>query len=821
MSGPIGACDQAQVARATTAPDAVAGGCARSRTGLVALLGAAILLASPLASAQSLIEAQVLRAPARGEGAPDLLVGGQVAIDGDLAVVAERRMGSLLRGYRRDAGVWRRDPALDRREPTEYLDQLALSEGRLIYSAERANGAGRRVRVLRATETGWVTEFGATAAGISYGASVAIAGPRALVGDPDALGGRGRVFAMTFDEDAGTWDASSTLTATPSVLEAGFGRQVSIAAGTALIGAESEPVNGLTEAGAAYVFALTQSTWSQVARFTAPTPSAGGRFGMAVAISGLEPSTPDRMLIASYENAGAGRVYAYRRSGEAWVSSFTITPPVTQAAQEFGSTLSLDGDVAVIGARRFDLGAVNSGVVYGVDFNASFTAASFVQRGDAAVQTEALAGFAVAIDREGPTVLVGAPLTDVDSNANQGVVLMSIGNGSDVFPPLQRVFELGQGQTTALFGRAIATDGDTLMVGAPGEAVAGALYVGAVYAYRRQSNGSYLLEARLPNPQGIAGDFFGEAVAVRGDLALIGAPFFDSGGADIGMVYVYRRSGGQWSVVASLLSSCSSPQGREFGRLIEFDGTRAMIGGLCPPPAGGPNNDAGVVIVTRQTDAQWSYGLAVAAARMSSGGWDEGLAVIGSHNTRGPRDGVEAGFVRSFAFDGSAWQFVGSSDNGSNTPTPQGYGLDVSIDQGLLAVASYRPATPVIVRRRSGNFFLPEASLLPAGLGASDPLQAVAVRGEQIAVGAPLHTVTVNQEGAVFVYERRLGSWIQTQRLLASVPGTQSYFSSRMRFAADGGLIVSAPEATSRFDFEGAVHVFAEPVAELFRDGFE
>jgi hypothetical protein len=71
------------------------------------------------------------------------------------------------------------------------------------------------------------------------------------------------------------------------VLEAGFGRQVAIAAGTALVGAETEPVNGLDDAGAAYVFALTQSTWSQVSRFTAPTPSAGGRFGMEVAISGL------------------------------------------------------------------------------------------------------------------------------------------------------------------------------------------------------------------------------------------------------------------------------------------------------------------------------------------------------------------------------------------------------------------------------------------------------------------------------------------------------------------------------------------------------
>lgn len=780
-----------------------------------------MLLASPHAAAQTLIERQVLQAPLRGEGAPGLLVGGLVAVDGDMAVVAERRMGARLRTYRRVAGVWQRALELDRQVPTEFIDDMALSEERLIYSAEIANGGGRRVRVLHATANGWVSRFGATASRSTYGSSVAIDGPRALVGDPGAAAGSGSVFTLTLDESAGTWESGPVLNATPSSTTAGFGREVAIAAGTALIGAETERVGNLDDAGAAYVFALTQSTWSQVARFTAPSPTAGGRFGRKVAISGLQPSTPDRMLIASNENSGTGRVYAYRRSASTWEPSFTLNPPVAQATQEFGTAISLDGDVAVIGARRFDLGGVDAGVVYGLDFNASFTAATSVQLGDPQAQAEALAGFSVAVDREGPTALVGAPLTDIDGNVDQGAVLMSIGNGVQAFAPLQRVFALGQGQTLALFGRSIASDADTLMVGAPGEAIGGAQFAGAVYVYRRQSNGNYLLETRLPNPQGIAGDFFGEAVAVRGDLALIGAPFVDNDGTDAGIVYVYRRSGGQWSVVASQLSSCSSPQRREFGRLIEFDGTRAMIGGLCPLPAGGPNNDAGVVIVTRQTDAQWSYGLAVAAARMSSGGWDQGLAVIGSHNTRGPRDSVEAGFVRSFAYDGSSWQFVGSSDNGSNSPTPQGYGLDVSIDQGLLAVASYRTATPVILRRRAGNSFLPEGSLMPAGLGSSDPLQAVAVRGERIAVGAPLHSVSINQQGAVFLFERQLGSWVQSQRLLAGAPGTQSYFGSRMRFAADGGLLVAAPEATSRFDFEGAVHVFAEPTLAVFSDGFE
>lgn len=785
------------------------------------LFALAALAAAPTLHAQPLTSVQVIEAPLRGEGAPDLLIGGSVAVDGDLAVVAERRMGALLRGYRRVSGTWQRAPELDGRQANEYIDRLALSEERLIYSAEVANAGGRVVRVLRATADGWVQEFGATSNEFSYGTSVAIAGPRAVVGDPEALGGRGRVFTLVRDEDNQSWTSDAVLTATPSTLEAGFGRTVAIVSGAVVVGAETEVVNGLDDAGAAYVFELTQSTWNQVNRFTAPSPAENGRFGIAVAISGLNEGTPDRMLIGSDENGRSGRVYAYRRDTSQWVAAFTVNPPVAQAGQGFGSVISLDGGVAAVGALRFDLGGVDAGVVYGLQFSGGFGSATFVRRGDPQPQAGALAGLAVAIDRAGPTTLVGAPLTEVDGNPNQGVVLMSIGTPQEPFPPLQRVFAVGQGQTNAYFGRSIATHADTLIIGAPGEAVGGTLAVGAAYVYRRQAGGDYALESRLSNPQGGFADFFGEAVAVHGDLALIGAPFVDAGGTDAGRVYVYRRLGSVWSIERQLTSSCGSADGRSFGRLIEFDGTHAMIGGVCPPAPGGPDSDVGVVIMTRQPDGDWTSGLAVAASRMSSGGWDDGLAVIGSHNTRGGTDGVEAGHVRTFSYDGSDWQFVGSSDNGSNTPTPQGYGLDLSIDRGLLAVASYRPATPVLVRRRAGNAFLPETSLTPDGLGPSDPLQAVAVLGDRIAVGAPLHTVSVNQQGAVFLFERRLGSWEATQRLVADLAQTQSYFGSRMRFAADGGLLVAASEASSRFAFDGVVQVFAPPALAVFADGFE
>ncbi len=779
-------------------------------------------IAAPCAvHAQSLSERQVLRAPASGEGAPGRLFGARIAIDGDLAVVSERRMGAQLRGYRRVAGTWQRAPELDRRRADENPKALALSEDALIYSAERANGAGSVVRVLRATPTGWVDAYAVQSSDPDLGASVAIAGMRAVIGHPGANSAAGAAYVLTRSPGGTTWSETAVLQSSPLQSGARLGHSVSIVSGAVVAGAPSETVNSVDDAGAAYVWELTQSTWNPVARIVAPTPTANARLGSAVAISGLDEGTPDRLLVATLENGGSGRVRAYRRGASTWNASFVIDPPTVQAGQNFGYALAMDGDVAAIGSHGFDLGGTDAGVVYGTDFNAGFSAATLTVRGDPSPQAGAFAGFAVGIDRTGPTLLAGAPLTDADGNTDQGAVLMSIGSAGTPFPALQRVFPLGQGLSIALFGRSLSTQADTLVVGAPGEASGALPGVGAVYVYGRQPDGTYAPPTRISNPQGFASDFFGEGVAVHGDLLLVGAPNVDTNGVDAGAVYVYRRSAGVWNVERVLLSPCNSTQRRAFGRRIEFDGTRAMIGGICPPTAGGSSADVGVDIATRQPDGSWTFGLAAAASRMSDGGWDDGLAVIGSHNANGNLGGVEAGLVRTFAFQGGKWQFVGSSDNGSNTPSPQGYGYDLGIDRGLLAVASYRPNTPVVVRRRSGLQFLPEASLLPSGLGANEAVQHVAVRGERIAVAAIVHTVTVNQQGAVFLFERQLGSWQQAQRLVASNPVTQSYFGSVIAFAEDGSLVVAAPEESSTFEYQGAVYVFAEPPVAVFSDGFE
>ncbi len=126
------------------------------------------------------------------------------------------------------------------------------------------------------------------------------------------------------------------------------------------------------------------------------------------------------------------------------------------------------------------------------------------------------------------------------------------------------------------FGRAIAADGDTLLIGADA--------AGAVYVFARQ--GGWTEVARLTADAGESGKF-GGAVAISADTAVVGAPGANGGR---GAVYVFARTGGSWSLTATLEGDgTESVPAREedeapsewpeaFGATVAIDGDRILVG---------------------------------------------------------------------------------------------------------------------------------------------------------------------------------------------------------------------------------------------------
>ena len=114
-------------------------------------------------------------------------------------------------------------------------------------------------------------------------------------------------------------------------------------------------VGGQTDAGAVYVFTRSGTSWSQQAELTASDAAANDGFGSSVALSG------DTALVgAAGKTVGgqsdAGAVYVFTRSGTSWTQQAELTASDAAAGDNFGCSVALSGDTALVGAYSKTVG---------------------------------------------------------------------------------------------------------------------------------------------------------------------------------------------------------------------------------------------------------------------------------------------------------------------------------------------------------------------------------------------------------------------------------------------------------------------------------
>ena len=103
---------------------------------------------------------------------------------------------------------------------------------------------------------------------------------------------------------------------------------------------------------AARQHAGAQCRVNEAAKLTPADVEAGDQFGFSVSISG------DVAVVGAWgdDHAGlySGSAYVYRFDGSTWVEEQKLTASDAAAWDSFGSSLSVSGDVAVVGANRDD-----------------------------------------------------------------------------------------------------------------------------------------------------------------------------------------------------------------------------------------------------------------------------------------------------------------------------------------------------------------------------------------------------------------------------------------------------------------------------------
>ncbi len=229
--------------------------------------------------------------------------------------------------------------------------------------------------------------------------------------------------------------------------------------------------------GAAYVFVRSGGTWTEQQKLVASDGVEGDDFGWSVSLAA------DHAVVGAYaKDAARGAAYVFAGNGGSWTEEQRLVPSDGVEGDDFGWSVSLADALALVGAPGHDAGR---GAAY-----------AFLSSGGSWTEEQKLAA--------------------------------------------------SDGESSDQFAVSVSLAADRALLGAYWEDS----LRGAAYVFGR-NGGSWSEERKLVASDGVDGDRFGGAVSLGAERALIGAYAKDSsrGGA-----YVFARDGSDWTEEEQLVA---------------------------------------------------------------------------------------------------------------------------------------------------------------------------------------------------------------------------------------------------------------------------
>ncbi|MDF1799231.1 MAG: hypothetical protein P1V81_08660 [Planctomycetota bacterium] len=382
-------------------------------------------------------------------------------------------------------------------------------------------------------------------------------------GSDNSIAGSGAVYV--FVRSGTTWVEQAYIkSSNPDVFD-NFGWDIALSGDTLVVGAPSEDSaattvggnqldNSAEQAGAAYVFARTGSTWSQQAYLKAPNADIGDSFGKAVAVSGdyVVVGAPDEDSAATgiqgdaSDNslAASGAAYLFVRNGTQWSHQLYLKATNPDVGDFFGYSVAVEGDVVLVGAPSeaslaggidadqtdnsgWNVGAVyafrRTGELWSVD---AYLKPQLPSVGDIFGDSLAISGSTAVIGarwEDGGSMGVGGLQSD-ESVSSSGAAFVFDYDGSAWHQ--SAYLKASNTGSNDSFGQSVDISGDRIVVSATNErsqafgvdgdqqddSLVGA---GAVYAFRRVA-GTWSQEAYLKSSNPAKQQFFGQALAIDG-----------------------------------------------------------------------------------------------------------------------------------------------------------------------------------------------------------------------------------------------------------------------------------------------------------------
>jgi hypothetical protein len=705
-----------------------------------------------------------------GDGAPQDRLAQSMALVGDSALIGvpnDDTAGGIDAGsvyvFTRTAGLWTQQTRLTASDGAAndlFGFSVAMSGSSVLvgaYSDDRPSLANSGSAYIFTQNAGvWSQEAKIepvdSLQGDGFGYSVGLSGDTALIGapfdEPTTTLSNNHGSAYIFTRSAGVWSLQQKLVAGDAAIGDNYGFSVSLEADSALVGAPRANVSSVSDSGAAYVHVRSGSSWTQQRKLS-PAPasdaSASDQFGQSVALSG------ETALIGAFQDdhtlpqvaSNGGSAYVFLRSGTTWSQQAKLVAADTGNDNRLGSSVALDGDIAVLGAPDPILNAPGPGSAYVfARTGALWTQQQKIQATDGA--TGQRLGSAVAVS--GSTLLASAPYQRSEAGEEAGsayVYVLDAGAWG-----FQQKLTAGDGASRDVFGLSLAASGSSVLVGAPYDDSASGIDVGSAYVFNR--NGSaWQIQGRLTSATAAANDYFGTSVAMDGDYAVVGAPQIDpeqevDSLRGPGKAFAFQRTGTVWSTSQSLVPSEAQANDDFFGLSVAVSSGTAVVGAPRHDPLARVNAGAAYVFLE------------------SGGSWTQQAKLLPSDSTTADQFGFAVGLSGQTAIVGAPLDNSPAADAGS-----------------------------AYVFVRAAAVWTQQQKLTAIGAASLDDFgRSVSISGDTALVGAPLDDVgVVLDTGSAYVFQRTGLVWAQQAQLNAASPLEADLFGRSVAILGDTALV--------------------------------
>ncbi|MFC4822347.1 hypothetical protein [Dokdonella ginsengisoli] len=379
-----------------------------------------------------------------------------------------------------------------------------------------------------------------------------------------------------------------------------LGSAVAISGDVALVGAKNMTVDGRVGQGVVYVYNKIGGAWKEVQRLTASDGAERDQFGFWIALDG-DRAMITAPFAAIDGKVWQGAAYFFSKSGGRWVESQKITGSRLRNLDTFGTVVCLSSSRALVSLGGFTRGGIT--VPYRViafDLVHGRSRDYWVERNtlnapDPDDVTSAF-GSSIAINKD--VALIGARTATIDGKPGQGAVYVYARRSSGEWVSTTRL-TAAEGAPRENFGTSIAWNGVEALVGAQGSVINGNVSQGAVYRFSFE-RGRWDETQKFYAAEGTSISLFGASVSLAKKRLIVGA-YATSSYTGAAYLFVFRQ--GLWQEVKTLKAS-DGKAGDLFGYYAALSEKDALVGAFAATVDGNFEQGAAYFFALPSVDAE-------------------------------------------------------------------------------------------------------------------------------------------------------------------------------------------------------------------------